>query len=135
MHLKAHNFASSILINNGSDFKLVPLPTKAQFSPVNGIISSDFDDNGTMDLLLAGNLFQAEIETGRADAGRGLLMLGDGKGNFKPVSQQTSGFYAPLDAKDLALLYTGPNNARIVLVANNNFGMQTFAETMYLKQP
>ncbi len=135
LHLKAHNFASSILINNGSDFKLVPLPTKAQFSPVNGIISSDFDDNGTMDLLLAGNLFQAEIETGRADAGRGLLMLGDGKGNFKPVSQQTSGFYAPLDAKDLALLYTGPNNARIVLVANNNFGMQTFAETMYLKQP
>jgi hypothetical protein len=131
LHLKATNFASSILINeNGENFTLKQLPIQAQFAPVNGIIATDFDRNGTMDLLLAGNLFQAEVETGRADAGRGLLLLGNGKGDFEAVSQAESGFFAPMDVKDIAMLYTGPNSARIILVANNNFGMQTFAETL-----
>ena len=131
LHLKAHNFASSILLNEGGGkFSLTQLPNQAQIAPVNGIIATDFDRNGTIDLLLAGNLFQAEIETGRADAGRGLLMLGDGKGNFNPVSQAVSGLFAPMDVKDLGMLYTGPNQPRILLVANNNFGMQTYAETL-----
>lgn len=134
LHLKANNFASSILFNKGNgQFQLKNLPSKAQIAPINGIIAADFDFNGTVDLLLAGNLFQAEVETGRADAGRGLLMLGDGKGNFNPVSQEESGLFAPMDVKDLGMLYTGPNRSRILLVANNNFGMQTFAETLSKK--
>ena len=134
LHLRANNFASSILLNEGNgQFQLKNLPSKAQIAPINGIIAADFDFNGTVDLLLAGNLFQAEVETGRADAGRGLLMLGDGKGNFNPVSQEESGLFAPMDVKDLGMLYTGPNQSRILLVANNNFGMQTFAETLSKK--
>ena len=131
LHLKATNFASSILINeDGEKFTLKQLPIHAQIAPVNGIIATDLDRNGTVDLLLAGNLFQAEVETGRADAGRGLLLLGNGKGGFEAVSQEESGFFAPMDVKDLKMIYTGPNAARIILVANNNFGMQTFAETL-----
>ena len=57
-------------------------------------------------------------------------MLGDGMGNFNPVSQAESGLFAPMDVKDLGMLYTGPNQPRILLVANNNFGMQTYAETL-----
>ena len=41
--------------------------------------------------------------------------------------------FAPMDVKDLGMLYTGPNRSRILLVANNNFGMQTFAETLSKK--
>ena len=129
IHLSAHNFASSILINEGSgNFNLKALPTKAQFAPINGIIASDFDRNGTVDLLVAGNLWQAEVETGRADAGRGLFMLGNGKGNFEVVPLKKSGFVAPLDVKDLEIISTGTNKPRIILVANNNFGMQTYIE-------
>lgn len=135
LHLNAHNFASSILINeNGENFTLKPLPSRAQFSPIFGIVASDFDQNGSIDLLLAGNLFQAEVETGRADAGRGLLLLGDGKGDFESVPQDELGLLAPLDVKDLAMLYTGPNKPRMILVANNNFGMQLFAETLRKKR-
>ena len=131
LHLTATNFASSVLINEGnSKFTLKPLPTIAQFAPINGIVAADFDFNGTVDLLLAGNLFQAEVETGRADAGKGLLMLGNAKGDFEQVSLFESGFHAPNDVKDLAILYTGPNSARIILVANNNSGMQLFAENL-----
>ncbi|MEQ8623422.1 MAG: VCBS repeat-containing protein [Vicingaceae bacterium] len=129
LHLTARNFASSVLINEGKGkFRLKQLPTKAQFAPVNGIIAKDFDKNGTVDLLLAGNLFQAEVETGRADAGRGLLLLGDGNGGFKPVSLIESGFHAPMDVKDLALLGTGPTTPDMILVGNNDFGLQIFSE-------
>lgn len=131
LHLKANNFSSSILINEGNmQFTLKALPTRAQFAPINGIVAEDFDKNGTVDILVAGNLFQAEVETGRADAGRGLLLLGNGKGDFEEVSNQESGILAPLDVKDLAILNTGPNQARIILVANNNFAMQAFMETL-----
>ena len=133
LHLKANNFASSILMNNGGEFELHQLPVEAQFAPINGIIATDFNYNGTVDLLLAGNLFQAEVETGRADAGRGLLLLGDGKGNFETVSQEESGFFAPFDVKDLAMIYTGVDKPRVVLVANNNFSLQVFYENSVKK--
>jgi len=131
LNYKARNFASSILINRGNNsFELKPLPPRAQFAPVNGIVANDFDGNGTIDLLLAGNLFQAEVETGRADAGRGLVLLGDGKGNFEEVSVQKSGIFAPFDVKDLAMLTGNPNKPRIILVANNNYGLQLFIENL-----
>lgn len=131
LHLEANNFASSIMMNDGNgNFTLSALPTKAQFSPINGIIASDFNFDGNIDLLLAGNLFQAEVETGRADAGRGLLLLGNGEGEFEEVSIQKSGFLAYLDAKDIAMLSTGPGSGRMIIVANNNAAMQIFRETL-----
>jgi len=131
LHLEANNFASSVMYNEGDgSFKLKALPTKAQFAPINGIVSSDFNFDGNIDLLLAGNLFQAEVETGRADAGRGLLLIGNGEGDFEEVSIQESGFLAYLDAKDIAMLSTGPGNGRIVLVGNNNASLQIFLETL-----
>lgn len=134
LHLQARNFASSILMNEGKGtFKLKPLPMKAQFSAVNGIITKDFNDDGNTDILLAGNLFQSEVETGRADAGRGLLLLGDGSGNFNSVSLIRSGFHAPMDVKDLELLKTGPNSPDLILVGNNDFGLQLFAESFAKK--
>jgi len=131
LHLKAKNFASSVLYNEGNgSFKLVELPIKAQFAPINGIIATDFNYDGNKDLLFAGNLFNAEVETGRADAGRGLLMLGNGLGDFEDVSIKEAGFLAHLDAKDLALLETGQGIGRLIIVANNNSGMQIYAETL-----
>lgn len=129
LHLEAYNFASSILWNEGEgNFNLKPLPIEAQFAPINGIVAEDFDKNGTIDLLLAGNLFQSEVETGRADAGRGLLLFGDGKGGYEVITKSKSGFYAPMDVKDLAIISAGPNSKRTILVANNNLRMQLFTE-------
>ena len=50
-------------------------------------------------MLLAGNDYSTEVETGRNDAGIGLFLIGIGDGTFKSVSAENSGFYIPGDVK------------------------------------
>ncbi|MEL6944372.1 MAG: hypothetical protein AAFO82_17050 [Bacteroidota bacterium] len=77
-----------------------------------------------MDILLAGNLYHAEVETTRNDAGYGLLLLGDGKGNFEPLDQLQSGFYAPYDVKNLSQIKR--MGKAYILVACNDEKLQVF---------
>jgi hypothetical protein len=82
---------STLFLNEGGHFRAVSLPPEAQFAPVYGISVADFNLDGNEDLFLAQNFFDNEPEVARADAGRGPLLLGDGKGGFKAVPGQESG--------------------------------------------
>ncbi len=125
LHFQADTFASVMLENNGSgNFTPNELPIMAQISPTNGILTHDFDGDGHLDLLVAGNLYHTEPTIPRADAGNGLWLKGDGQGNLKSVPAMESGFYAPLDVKNLALIKTA--NGYAVLVANNSDSLQVF---------
>lgn len=89
--LEAVCLDSVLLLNRGDHFEVRPLPIEAQMSPVFGICVGDFDGDGTEDLFLAQNFFDVQPETPRYDAGRGLLLKGDGTGNFHPIPGQESG--------------------------------------------
>ena len=94
LHLTVTDFQSSFFLNDGKgNFEMRHLPIEAQFAPVMGIEAEDINLDGNLDLLLVGNLFDAEVETVRYDAGRGLCLLGDGKGDFKALSPKESGFF------------------------------------------
>ena len=100
LHYQAKTFASAYIENLGNGkFSMHPLPMKAQFSSINDIMIKDYNEDGHLDILIAGNLYNAEIETARNDAGKGLLMFGDGKGNFEAISKNISGFFAPYNVK------------------------------------
>ncbi len=90
-----------------------------------GIIAHDVDGDGNLDLLVAGNLYESEPNTPRADAGNGLWLKGDGHGHFTPVPPGESGFLAPLDVTGLALIKTPAGSA--VLVANHGDSLRAFA--------
>ncbi len=126
LHYEAKLFESVWLKNNGNGkFEIVHLPSEAQFFPINGAIFEDFNRDGKADLLLVGNNYSAEVETSRADAGNGLLLLGDGTGALEPLSVLESGMFTPGDVKDLKLIkLANGNNA--VLIANNNAPVQLF---------
>ncbi|WP_103070626.1 VCBS repeat-containing protein [Aquimarina sediminis] len=125
LHYKAETFASSYIENKGNGvFKISPLPYQAQLSSINDIVVNDFNNDGNQDALMAGNLFVSEIETPRNDAGIGLLMLGDGKGNFSPTLGKESGFFANKDAKKIKILNS--KKGKKVLVANNDSELQSF---------
>ena len=126
LHLQVNTFASKILINDGKGhFSEKHLPNLAQIAPVNRIIAQDLNGDRHIDLLIAGNMHEAEVETPRYDAGYGLVMLGDGAGNFQPQTIRQSGLYAPENVRDMALLRT-PNGGKLLLVANNNRAPQAF---------
>jgi enediyne biosynthesis protein E4 len=73
LHYQVDTFASMYLHNSGGGaFSASPLPNLAQIAPVKGIIATDVDGDGHLDLIVAGNLYDAEPNTPRADAGNGL---------------------------------------------------------------
>lgn len=125
LHLEATNFASLYIENQGGGrFQVNPLPTDAQISSVNDFIVRDFNQDGHPDVLMAGNMFDAEVETTRADGGFGLLMLGDGTGHFRPLSKKESGFFVPYDVKSLSTI--NHNGKSLVLVGCNNAPLRVF---------
>jgi hypothetical protein len=111
-------------LGNGKFAKHI-LPVEAQFAPVNTILCNDFDGDGHIDLLLAGNEYQTEVMTGRYDASYGLLLRGDGKSGFTPVTPSVSGFITNGDVKNMKLLTT-PKKGSLVLVGVNGDSLQTF---------
>jgi hypothetical protein len=123
LHYQADTFASMYLHNEGDGkFSAHALPNLAQIAPIRGILAKDVDGDGNLDLIVAGNLYDAEPNTARADAGNGLWLRGDGKGHFTPVSPQQSGFLAPLNVSGLAMISTPSGTA--VLVANTGDSLQ-----------
>ncbi|MBK5271563.1 MAG: hypothetical protein JJE22_11180 [Bacteroidia bacterium] len=111
-------------VGNGKFVKHV-LPLEAQFSPVNAIICDDLDNDGSKDLLLAGNEYQAEVMMGRYDASYGLFLKGNSKGEFTSVSPAKSGFILKGDVKDMSLLHLS-NGEKIILSAVNNDSLRVF---------
>ena len=125
LHLKVNSFESVWFENEGGKFIKHSLPNLAQISPVFGILVEDFTGNGHKDILLAGNLYTAEVETGNADAGYGLLLEGNADKSFEPKNFTETGFFAPFDARDLDAVKS-PSGKNLALVANNNREMQIF---------
>ena len=117
------SFQSVYLRNEGDHFKMIPLPPRAQVSPLRDFIVLDLNGDNNLDVLGVGNMYPAEVETIRYDAGIGVCLLGDGRGNFRSLSSQESGFFVPNDSRSLALL-VGKSN--YILVGNNNDKVQIF---------
>ncbi|HET8736322.1 MAG TPA: VCBS repeat-containing protein [Pricia sp.] len=124
--LIAKNFASSYLENlGGGAFNLSPLPSRAQFAPVYAILVQDFNADGNLDALLAGNFYGTRVKYGRYDANKGELLLGDGHGGFNAVNQATSGLNINGEVRD-ALQVERPDGGKIVLLARNDDRLLTY---------
>jgi len=116
---QVYTFETSLARNNGDgSFTLVPLPHEAQLAPVYGILASDFDRDGRVDLLLAGNFDGVKPEIGRMSAGYGLFLRGDGNGKFAPVRSVDSGFSVPGQARDIQRIRIGQGD--LYVVTRNN---------------
>ncbi|MFK7937392.1 MAG: VCBS repeat-containing protein, partial [Saprospiraceae bacterium] len=129
LHYSAQTFASVYIENQGNgQFKMIPLPNAAQLSSINDIKIEDYNGDGHVDILAAGNLFTSEIETPRNDAGTGVFLKGDGKGNWQSLSIDESGINVPFDVKKIATLTTakGTRTERLFLFGCNDAALQIF---------
>lgn len=80
-----------LFLNKGDSFEAHPLPLEAQYTAAFHVGVADFDNDGNEDIFLSQNFFAVPEQEPRLDAGRGLILKGDGKGNFIPVSGTESG--------------------------------------------
>jgi len=125
LHLEVTDFHSMVFINEGGKMIAKNLPNLAQIAPINGIVTTDVNDDGNVDLIVAGNNFDTEVETARYDGGTGLVLIGDGTGALNPLSVLESGIFANKNAKDIKLIKDASGNSLIV-VMNNNGPLQIF---------
>tara|TARA_R100001143_G_C3361105_1_gene135930 strand:- start:6652 stop:9993 length:3342 start_codon:yes stop_codon:yes gene_type:complete len=112
---------SVVMINDGEgNFQKVPLPFEAQIFPVTSIQPNDFDNNGSMDLLLAGNKYAVKPSYGgRQDAGYGLILKNNGEGHFTPLLYDETGFLVKGESRSIQL-YKNNEGERSVIVARND---------------
>ena len=100
------NYLKTALFLSGTNnkFQEKELPIEVQSSPIFTITVSDFDKNGTKDLLFGGNINKARLKFGKYDANYGLLLRGDNKGNFSTVPQREAGFRLTGDVRSVLIL-------------------------------
>lgn len=113
-------FRSIVLINTGDGtFTKQVLPKEAQMFPVLAIETIDINNDGYEDCIIAGNIYDTEVETPRLDAFSGLVLLSDGVKNYTVATYEQSGLSFTGDIKDILLTKTKSN---MVLLATQNNG-------------
>ena len=129
--VKAERFASSYMENlGGGKFKMFDLPLEAQFSPIYGMLTGDFNNDGHLDVLAVGNAYGTEAQTGRYDAQGSLLLRGDGKGNFV-VTRDVLKIFG--DNKSVAQVQMSDGSSAVVIGVNSD-SLKMFRVNGYRKQ-
>lgn len=119
--LKAGNLSSGYCRNDGGGkFTLMPLPFMAQLSALNGMIADDFDGDGNLDLAMNTNDYGTDVTVGRYDALNGLVLKGNGKGDFVPMSILQSGIFIPGNGK--AMVKLRGKSGKYLIAAGQNRG-------------
>jgi len=109
MHLKATNLESAVWKSSTKSMEV--LPTEVQAGPINCILPIGNS------LLMAGNNYDVDAETGRLDALNGVRLIGD-----EVISDQLGLSLALRDMKEVKLA----NGKKLVVVVNNNAPIQVF---------
>jgi hypothetical protein len=127
IHFKATYFQSCYAENLGNGkFRIHPLPMIAQSSPIFGTSVQDYDGDGNLDILTIGNFYGPDREAWRYDAGQGVLLRGNGKGEFAPLPKSESGFFDLKDARSLITVTDAKDNGMYIMAGNNSAPLQVF---------
>ncbi len=100
---RASERRSMVFLKQGPRFEGLALPPTAQASPVTALAASDLDGDGHVDLALAQNRFCVRPEDMPQDGGLGCVLLGDGRGGFRPVPAAELGLRIPGEQRGVAL--------------------------------
>ena len=121
---EVQEFRSGVFMNDGTKYTFIPFPNELQLSVVNSFCIDDFDSDGDMDLAIAGNNFDAEVETTRYDSSNGLVLINKGDGTFEVRDYLESGFYLPLNTRDMVTISIRNNGktseSRTIAVSNDD---------------
>ena len=128
---KATCFATTYIENlgnkpgTGPHFRCRAMPMSMQTAPVSGLIATDLNHDGYLDLLAVGNDFSPETLTGRYDASVGWCLWGDGRGHFTTISLSQTGFLVKGDAKAIGLVKRA-NGQPLIWITQNQDSLQVF---------
>jgi enediyne biosynthesis protein E4 len=113
---KIFNYSKScVAYNKGNgNFNIVDLPSSAQLSYINAIVSKDINGDGKLDLILGGNLPNCLPQFGKLDANYGTILIN--KGNyFEEVFANNTGLNIKGVVRDIQQIKTTKGYAMLFL--------------------
>ncbi len=111
---------SVIAINEGNGkFTIKTLPNRVQLSCVCGITCTDVNQDGNLDLIMAGNNFEFKPQYSRLDASYGNVLLGDGNLNFEWQNYNESGFFIRDEVKHINTLKDKNGDSYLFVAIND----------------
>lgn len=117
---EAITFGHVWLENNNGKLVAHALPRLSQISSIEAILPFDYNGDNLPDFIVAGNLFEAEVETTRNDASIGLILEGiGGKGGFRVVPALESGLIVKGEVKGIHEIQTVKNERLFIFAINN----------------
>ena len=102
--LSVNELRSGVLWNEKGKLIFAALPLEAQFSSIYAIAAKDVNNDGKVDLILAGNYTQTRVRMGKMDANYGQVFLNKGNRQFEYLNQQKSGLNIKGDVKSLIVV-------------------------------
>jgi hypothetical protein len=105
---EAQTAQTKFFINEGKGrFSERTLPIQVQFSAVKDVLMKDLDGDGNLDVLMVGNEYGSDVDSGRQDASFGCFLKGDGKGGFKAVLNKKAGIKLKGNARKISVTNSG----------------------------
>jgi hypothetical protein len=136
--VRTFNYCHSVVaINRGNgQFTVRLLPAMAQLTSVNAIKCLDLNGDGFPDLILGGNDFGFLPQFGRLDAGKGNVLLGDGKGGFTDLPASRSGLELDGQIRDISIIPgKDPDHPSLLFLQNDEYPALYRKQTMPTKRP
>ena len=121
---KVTSFESIVLINRGNKkFDVQTQPPLAQSIPILTSDVYDINNDGYEDIIVAGNIYNTEVETPRLDNQFALVLISDKNRNYNVIGPDKSGLYLSGNTKSIKII--GDESPKL-LVANNNSDLEVF---------
>ena len=97
------------------------------------ISGGDFNDDGNLDIFIVGNDCSTELMAGRQNSYKGLVLKGNGRGEFQVVTIPESGINIKGDMKSLAEIKDLEGNP-IYLITKNRGEIQAYRASANLQE-
>ena len=123
---EVNELASTLIQFDSAKATMTKLPAEAQLRPILDGVSIDLDNNGYLDAVLIGNIYETEVETPRLDYNTATVLLSDGKQlNY---SSEYSNELIVKNSKSIEILEFNNNNHIVIGNNNDSFNIYTVKE-------
>ena len=120
LHYRANTFANYWIENRGKGkFEMHKLPVRAQLSSINDLAEIDYL-NDVPAFIIAGNFYSTEVETPRFDAGIGLILTSDTKGELNAIPPSESNLVIKGEVIAIERIKLATGNDAFLFAKNND---------------
>ena len=120
--VKQFTYSSSCIAWNegGGRFRVEKLPNRVQLSSVNGVVCTDLNGDGKVDLVMGGNRYWFPPQFGRLDGSYGEVLLNNGKGGFSWTDPRQSGLVVKGEVRDIREI-NQKDNRYLLFLRNDDY--------------